>query len=160
MISTRGRYFKTCNPDQNDPDNQIPLSSATDQPDVINLICCQVLSVGRMHTERGCTRTLEIVKSLLLYKLLSQFIRLPEMPDQVRLLKVSKPQCYSTERLPQGPKLGGLHSNTTHHNKYKVPTHTTAVGHCTHSHGTAIGTHKTPAGLHKATVSSPSHPRS
>src|SRR4029434_2299095 len=86
-----------------------------------------------MHTERGCTRTLEIVKSLLLYKLLSQFIRLPEMPDQVRLLKVSKPQCYSTERLPQGPKLGGLHSNTTHHNKYKVPTHTTAVGHCTHS---------------------------
>src|SRR4029434_7387956 len=101
-----------------------------------------------MHTERGCTRTLEIVKSLLLYKLLSQFIRLPEMPDQVRLLKVSKPQCYSTERLPQGPKLGGLHSNTTHHNKYKVPTHTTAVGHCTHSHGTAIGTHKTPAGLH------------
>src|SRR4029434_1831780 len=26
---TRGRYFKTCNPDQNDPDNQIPLSSAT-----------------------------------------------------------------------------------------------------------------------------------
>ena len=31
---TWGRYFKTCNPDQNDPDNQIPLSSATDQPDL------------------------------------------------------------------------------------------------------------------------------
>ena len=31
---SRGRYFKTCNPDQNDPDNQIPLSSATDQPDL------------------------------------------------------------------------------------------------------------------------------
>ena len=34
---------------------------------VINLICRQVLSVGRMHTERGCTRTLEIVNSLYYY---------------------------------------------------------------------------------------------